>query len=185
MQNSLFDLENRYPSLSEAGGPLERLDAVIDWKIFRLLLKRIDAKEPKTAAGRRPICRLSMLKLLILQRLHNLSDGQLQYQASVHDLNPSPSRQKPGIVLRATKVGALETRTTTKSQVRARVEPVFGHRGNRMGGLFLRSIGKARAKVGVGLMDLTGNLTRIEMLTREKIFGLGRINAIQSGNFRK
>jgi hypothetical protein len=54
-----------------------------------------------------------------------------------------------------------------------------------MGGLFLRSIGKARAKVGVGLMDLTGNLTRIEMLTRKKIFGLGRINAIQSGNFRK
>jgi len=30
MQNSLFDLENRYASLSEAGDPLERLDAVIE-----------------------------------------------------------------------------------------------------------------------------------------------------------
>lgn len=27
MQTSLFDLENRYASLSEAGDPLERLDA--------------------------------------------------------------------------------------------------------------------------------------------------------------
>lgn len=217
MQNSLFDLENRYPSLSEAGSPLERLDAAIDWKIFRLLMKRIDAKEPKTAAGHRPICRMPMFKLLILQRLHNLSDERLQYQASVHDLNSCPNRQKLGIVLRATKVGgnrvwadsayhsedqaqrlagshyatqihgrgyrntsltkAQETRTTTKSQVRACVESVFGYRKNRMGDLFLRSIGKARAKMGVGLVNLTGNLTRIEMLIREKVFDVDRIGA--------
>jgi len=31
--------------LSEAGDPLERLDAVIDWEIFRPILARIDAKE--------------------------------------------------------------------------------------------------------------------------------------------
>ncbi|CAH1198690.1 hypothetical protein NTGBS_340008 [Candidatus Nitrotoga sp. BS] len=29
MQNGLFDLQNRYASLSEAGDPLERLNAVI------------------------------------------------------------------------------------------------------------------------------------------------------------
>ena len=46
MQNSLFDLQNRYASLSEAGDPLERLNAVIDWEMFRPLLERIDIKEP-------------------------------------------------------------------------------------------------------------------------------------------
>ena len=92
MQTSLFDLENRYASLSEAGDPLERLDAVIDWEIFRPILARIDAKERKTAAGRKPICRVLMFmsrrdgipwgKLLVLQRLHNISDERLQYQVT-------------------------------------------------------------------------------------------------------
>jgi len=49
----LFDLENRYASLIEAGDPLERLDAAIDWEIFRPILVRIDAKERKSAAGRK------------------------------------------------------------------------------------------------------------------------------------
>src|SRR5660398_227247 len=80
MQNSLFDLQNRYASLSEAGDPLERLNAVIDWEIFRPILSRIDPTERKSAAGRKPICRVLMFKMLILQRLHNLSDERLQYQ---------------------------------------------------------------------------------------------------------
>ncbi|MDT8274315.1 MAG: IS5/IS1182 family transposase, partial [Desulfomonilia bacterium] len=53
MQTSLFDLYNRYASLSEAGDPLERLDAVIDWELFRSILERIGAKERKSAAGRK------------------------------------------------------------------------------------------------------------------------------------
>ena len=92
MQNSLFDLQNRYARLSEAGDPLERLNAVIDWEMFRPILSRIDPTERKSAAGRKPICRVLMFKMLmlmlilililILQRLHNLSDERLQYQVS-------------------------------------------------------------------------------------------------------
>ena len=37
MQNSLFDLENRYASLSKTGDPLERLNAIIEWEIERWL----------------------------------------------------------------------------------------------------------------------------------------------------
>ena len=93
MQNSLFDLQNRYARLSEAGDPLEQLNAVIDWELFRPILARIDSTERterKSAAGRKPTCRVLMFmssrdgipwgKLLILQRLHNLSDQRLQYQ---------------------------------------------------------------------------------------------------------
>lgn len=349
MQTSLFDLENRYASLSEAGDPLERLNAVIDWEIFRPILARIDSKARKTAAGRRPTCRVLMFKLLILQRLHNLSDERLQYQVSdrlsfmrflglelsgnvpdartvwtfreslkehrlveplferlnqaLADLGvelksgqiidatfvpvpiqrngrednalikqdavpvewgktPAKLAQKDidarwtkkggqnhygyknhinidratkliaaaactdasvhdsqvlDAVLRDEATGGKEvwadsayrsdeqeqrltdsqhesriherayrnkplTRTqelsnTEKSRVRARVEHVFGHMENSMGGIFLRSIGAARAKVGVGLMNLTYNLTRIEVLIRLKVFDFDRIAA--------
>ena len=221
MQSSLFDLENRYASLSEAGDPLERLNAVIDWEIFRPILARIDAKERKTAAGRKPTCRVLMFmsgrygipwgKLLILQRLHNLSDERLQYQVSdrlsfmrflglelsgnvpdartvwafrevlkehqltdagVHDSQAldavlrkedeggkavwadsayrsneqeqslKDSRHESRIHERAYRntplTKAQEISNTAKSRVRARVEPVFGHMENTMGGVFLR-----------------------------------------------
>ena len=45
MQNSLFDLQNRYARLSEAGDPLERLNAAIDWDIFRPILASLDGSE--------------------------------------------------------------------------------------------------------------------------------------------
>lgn len=349
MQTSLFDLENRYASLSEAGDPLERLDAVIDWEIFRPILERIDAKERKTAAGRKPTCRILMFKLLILQRLHNLSDERLQYQvtdrlsfmrflglelsgdvpdartvwafrealkthrlveplferlnqaladlgvelksgqiidatfvpvpiqrngrennalikadavpvewgktpaklaqkdidarwtkkggqnhygyknhlnidkdtkliaaavcttASVHDSQAldavlrdeaaggkevwadsayrsdeqeqslKDSRHESQIHERAYRNTPLtkeqEISNTAKSRVRARVEHVFGYQTNSMGGIFLRSIGAARAAVGVGLMNLTYNLARIELLIRLKVFDFDRVGA--------
>jgi IS5 family transposase len=82
MQNSLFDLENRYASLSKTGDPLERLNAIIDWEIFRLILERMDAKVRKSNAGRKPTCRILMFKMLILQRLNGLSDERLQYQVT-------------------------------------------------------------------------------------------------------
>ena len=46
-----------------------------------------------------------------------------------------------------------------------------------MVGIFLRSMGAARAKVWVGLMNLTYNLKRIETLIRLKVFDFDRIGA--------
>ena len=46
-----------------------------------------------------------------------------------------------------------------------------------MGGIFLRSIGAARAQVGVGLMSLAYNLKRIEVLIRHKMFSFDRVAA--------
>lgn len=60
MQNRLFDLANRYASLSAAGDPLESLNAVIDWEMFRPILEGIDLKERKSNAGRKPMCRVLM-----------------------------------------------------------------------------------------------------------------------------
>jgi IS5 family transposase len=63
---------------------------------------------------------------------------------------------------------------TEKSRVRARVEHVFGAMENDMGGIFVRSVGAARAKVGAGLMNLAYNLKRIETLIRSKVFDFDR-----------
>ncbi len=82
MQASLFDLENRYASLSQAGDPLERLNAIIDWEIFCPILERMDEKERKNHAVRKPTCRIRMFKMLALQRLHGLYDERLQYQVT-------------------------------------------------------------------------------------------------------
>lgn len=349
MQNSFFDLENRYASLSDAGDPLERLNTVIDWEIFRPILARIDNKQRKNAAGRKVTCRVLLFKMLILQRLHGLSDERLQYQVSdrlsfmrflgldlsgkvpdartvwafrealkehrltdalferlnqaLADLGvelksgqiidatfvpvpiqrngrennaliksdavpvewgktPAKLAQKD-IDARWTKKGgqshygyknhinidrdtkliashacteasvhdsqeldtllrdsatggkavwadsayrsdeqeqrlkdsqhssqiherayrnqplssAQELSNTAKSRVRARVEHVFGHMENSMGGIFLRTIGAARAAVGVGLMNLAYNLVRTEILVRTKMFSFDRVSA--------
>jgi transposase, IS5 family len=320
MQNSLFDLENRYASLSKTGAPLERLNAIIDWEIFRSILERMDKKERKSQAGRKPTCRILMFKMLVLQRLNGLSDERLQYQVTerlsfmrflgvelggnvpdartvwafreslkerhlaqalferlnqalaemgielksgqivdatfvpvpiqrnarennalikagavpmqwgqdteqpnklVHKDTDARWTKKGGqvleSVLRSPDVGGKEVwadsayrsedqeqslkgsehtsqinerayrgkplsesqeiNNKAKSRVRARVEHVFGHMENSMGGIFVRTIGIARAKVGVSLMNLTYKLSRIEVLIRNKTFGFERISA--------
>jgi hypothetical protein len=48
--------------------------------MFRPILERMDAKERKSNAGRKPNCRILMFKMLVLQRLNGLSDDRLQYQ---------------------------------------------------------------------------------------------------------
>jgi IS5 family transposase len=75
-----LDLTRRYEKLSEYGDPLERLDAVMDWKIFMPLISKAFKRQRKSPAGRKPYNRLMMFKILILQALYNLSDGQTEYQ---------------------------------------------------------------------------------------------------------
>jgi IS5 family transposase len=59
-----------------------------------------------------------------------------------------------------------EAANRLKSKVRARVEHIFGFIENSMGGLFIRSIGRTRAKVVIGLMNLTYNLFRTLQLMK-------------------
>lgn len=53
-----------------------------------------------------------------------------------------------------------------KSKIRSRVEHIFGFIQNSMGGTFIRSIGAARARAMIGLMNLTYNLFRSLQLTK-------------------
>ena len=51
-------------------------------------------------------------------------------------------------------------RNNTKSRIRARVEHIFGHIYQRVGNPIIRTIGITRARVKIGLMNLTYNLCR-------------------------
>jgi len=62
----VYDLHKRLSKLTEAGDALERLEAVIDWEMFRSERERIDRKERKSAAGRKPMDRVVMFKMLNL-----------------------------------------------------------------------------------------------------------------------
>ena len=76
----LFDHENRMKKLAEGPDPLSRLNARIDWEMFRLVLERAFEKEAKGPGGRPRHDVVMMFKVLVLQRYYNLSDEQAEFQ---------------------------------------------------------------------------------------------------------
>jgi transposase, IS5 family len=87
MQTGFFDLDTRYAGLDKlksatGGEPLAKLNAVIDWELFRATLETVDAKQRKSTAGRKPTDRVVMFKMLILQNLYKMSDEMLEYQVT-------------------------------------------------------------------------------------------------------
>ena len=59
-----------------------------------------------------------------------------------------------------------EAANTVRSKVRARVEHVFGHQENSMGRKIVRTIGMARARFKIGMMNLGYNIHRLVQLER-------------------
>jgi IS5 family transposase len=79
-QPSFFDEAERLNKLNKLGDPLVHLNRYITFEFFRPSLEQALAKERKSQAGRPPHDVVFMFKVLVLQRLHNISDQQLEYQ---------------------------------------------------------------------------------------------------------
>ncbi|MFH2128986.1 MAG: IS5 family transposase [bacterium] len=79
-QRGFFDENDRLQELSLLGDPLEKLNGVIDWESFRHNLNKVFKKEAKGPGGRPPYDYVIMFKILILQRLYGIGDGQAEYQ---------------------------------------------------------------------------------------------------------
>jgi IS5 family transposase len=60
-------------------------------------------------------------------------------------------------------------RNRERSRIRSRVEHVFGFQENSMGGKVVRTIGLARARLKIGMMNLTYNLCRYARLRRRGV----------------
>jgi IS5 family transposase len=78
-QRGFFDETDRLEQLSAMGDPLEKLNKVINWQIFRPELTRVFVKEAKGPGGRPPFDYVMMFKILILQRLYNISIAPLEF----------------------------------------------------------------------------------------------------------
>lgn len=76
----LFDHETRMKKLAAGPDPLVRLNARINWEMFRSPLERAFEKEAKGPGGRPRHDVVMMFKVLVLQRYYNLSDEQTEYQ---------------------------------------------------------------------------------------------------------
>lgn len=79
MQLNLFAESAQLERLSKLGDSLERLN-VVNFEAFRPVLKKATNKERKNNSGRTPYDSVMMFKVLILQKLFNISDDQTEYQ---------------------------------------------------------------------------------------------------------
>jgi IS5 family transposase len=75
-----WDQDIRMSKLSQLGDPLEKLEAGIDFEMFRPFLEEKLTKEAKGDGGRPPYDYVLMFKIMILQRYYNLSDEQVEFQ---------------------------------------------------------------------------------------------------------
>ncbi|NJL57830.1 IS5 family transposase [bacterium] len=76
-------VQKRCQKLEKCKDRLSELNEVIPWEVFRSCLDQLGLQERKSKGGRKPIDRLILFKLLILQQLYNVSDEELEYQT--HD----------------------------------------------------------------------------------------------------
>ena len=74
-----FDIDERLKELSAKGDDLERLNAIVDFEIFRPDLERAVARADRSKGGRPPYDHVLMFKVLILQSCHCLSDERTEY----------------------------------------------------------------------------------------------------------
>ena len=79
-QLSFFDAEKRYEKLTELGDPLEKLNKVMDWEMFREKLTAVCQKEDYTKGGRPPIDVIIKFKASVIRRIYALSFDQAEYQ---------------------------------------------------------------------------------------------------------
>jgi IS5 family transposase len=79
-QHSFFDEENRLSKLANKKDPLVKLSTMIKWEKFRPIIDRAMKKETRGNGGRPPYDYIMMFKVLILQRLYNVSDEQMEFQ---------------------------------------------------------------------------------------------------------
>ena len=80
MQIGFWDESLRLEKLSKLGDSLEKLNRAIDWELFRPKLTKVFKKQAKGAGGRPPYDYVMLFKVLVLQRIYNLSDDQTEYQ---------------------------------------------------------------------------------------------------------
>ena len=80
IKSDLFAAEFRAPKIDSLGDPLVKISQVVD---FAALASEVDRVAPRVVSGkggRPPFPTETMVRILVLKRLHNLSDEQVEFQ---------------------------------------------------------------------------------------------------------
>ena len=78
-QLHLSGAETQLERISKIGDPLEKINSVIDWEIFRSGLEGRVRKEDYSKGGRPPLDVVRMFKIVMLQHWNNISDDNTEY----------------------------------------------------------------------------------------------------------
>ena len=78
-QAGFFDVDERLKELSAKGDALGRLNAIVDFEVFRPDLTRAVPRSDGCKGGRPPFDLVFMWKVLILQASHSLSDERTEF----------------------------------------------------------------------------------------------------------
>jgi IS5 family transposase len=76
----LFEDQFRQEKITNMKDPLEQLNHFIRWEDFRPVIDKAFAVTDPSLGGRPPYDRVMLFKVLILQRMYNLSDDNTEYQ---------------------------------------------------------------------------------------------------------
>ena len=80
MQIGFFDIDKRLERLDKLNDPLKVLLSLIDFEIFRKEIEEGLEKERKDNSGRKPFDKVMLFKGLIIKRLYDLSNDELEFQ---------------------------------------------------------------------------------------------------------
>ena len=83
-QAGFWDIDERYMRLSEAGDPLETLNGLVPWEVFRKRLAKALKRSDGAKGGRPPYDPVMMFKIMVLQALYGLSDDQAEFLSLIH-----------------------------------------------------------------------------------------------------
>ena len=78
-QRGFFDVDGRLQELSAKGDALERLADLVDFEMFRPAMEQAVPRADRSKGGRPAFDHVLMLKVLLLQSMHTLSDERCEY----------------------------------------------------------------------------------------------------------
>ena len=83
-QRSFFDEENRMEKISKIGDPLEMLNQVIKWEMFRNILKKAVVRKETTSKGGRPPYDVVMIREFDVKNIERTAE--ICYNENNHKL---------------------------------------------------------------------------------------------------
>ena len=160
-QSGFFDFDDRLKRLSDLGDQLETFRSAVDFELFRPELSAALSYTDRTEGGRPPFDPVLMFKILVIQATNNLSAANETFLTKYGFVSHIHRKKPKGRAMPET----MRQANNAKSKIRARVEHVFAEQKDRMG-LFIRTIGIARATTKIGIANLVYNIKRFIFLRK-------------------